>query len=522
MKKSTLFFTLLFTINFNTLAQNSSFTDIYKVFKKGDYTQTIKLLKEQKKTAKSFYLFAISYNRLQEFDKSIPYFKAAIKAKSKSKDIFYEYGQALYAASELEKARSAFHKSAKLNFKAPSSYYYMGHISQVLEEYKKAKLSFEKILKLKDSDKAILQVARFQLAETLLSLARKKKDPKRIVKKYILPQLVKALKVDNDSTTAKDIKKRKSEIEKEFGLDPNLMINGRRISKKSYRLNFAQKLEYDNNITQSTDQPTVKATQKDSYIFETTANAHYRIILKRRFSLKPGIRFTKVKHNDRDSSEVYTNDYWSITPSLKNSFEHKLFNKMATTLFDLSYEYKERDREAKKEKVFYNRTITYTLGEKVKFFSFGDSTFKLKRKVYRSWDKSLHNDVSTFSYDQVVSIPRKFLLLFLYQYDGTDYFNNTSSSTKSNLIRFDFIKSNFLQSIDLGVNLSTTFLSYDDATESQNNGTEVTLASGFSLTKKVNKYVRFVIAYDYSHAYSDNESNKYSKHVTGATIKLNF
>ncbi len=522
MKISTLLCSTIFLLSLNTSAQTNKLTEVFKLFKKGDYTQTIKLLKNTKKSSEKFYLLAISYNRLQEFDKSIRFFKLAIKMKSSSKDLYYEYGQALYAASELEESRQAFTKSYKLKHKPASSLYYMGHISQILEEYKTAKNYYQKVLKIKEKDINILQVSRFQLAETLLSLARKKKKTSRIVKKYILPQIQKAIDVSDKSKVAKDIIKRKAEIEKEFGLDPNLMVNGRRIPKKSYRLNFYQKLEYDNNITQSTDQPTVKATQKDSYIFETGANTNYRFIIKRRFTLKPGLKITKVKHNDRDTADVYTNDYWSLSPSLKSGLEHRLFNKVATTLFDITYDYKERDRESNKKKIFYNRSLTLTIGEKVKFFSFGNSTIKLKNKTYRSWDQALHNDVTTVSFDQVVSIPKKFLVLGLFQYDATDYFNDTTASTKSKLLRFDFIKSNFLQSIDLGLNVSSTFLTYDDEAESATNGTELTLASGFSLTKKVSKLIRFIISYDYTNASSDNSSNKYSKHVTGAKIKLNF
>ena len=132
---------------------------------------------------------------------------------------------------------------------------------------------------------------------------------------------------------------------------------------------------------------------------------------------------------------------------------------MSTLFLDISHEYKERDRESKKDKVFYNRTTTITLGEKVKLLSLGDTTLKFKRKTYRAWDKTLHNDVTTFSLDQVLSFKNKFLLIALYQYDNTDNFNDITSSTQSNLIRLDVIKNSFLQGIDLGLNISSTFLS---------------------------------------------------------------
>jgi tetratricopeptide (TPR) repeat protein len=522
MKKNIIYFVTLLFLSNNAFSQTQLDKKIFKLYKTGAYAQAIELLKKSKPSSQNLYLTAISYNRLQEFDNSIKYFKRAIRAKASAKDIYYEYGQALYAASELEKARKSFLRSAKLNYKSPSSYYYIGHISQILEQYKRAKNYFQKILKDKSSEKNIVQVARFQLAETLLSLARKKSDTKRIVKKYVLPQITKALRIDEKSTTSFDIRRRKKEIEREFGLDPNLMVNGRRISKKKYRLSFSHKMDYDNNVTLSTDEPSVVATQKDSYIHTTSANASYRFIFKRRYTTKPGLLFTKVKYGDRDNSEVYTNDYWTISPSLKNGFEHKLFNKMSTLIFDISYDYKSRDRLGNKDKIFYNRAITYTLGEKIKFFNVGNTSFKVKKKFYRSYSQALDNDVFTFSFDQVYNSPGKFLLLFLYQMDSTDYFNDSTESTVSNLFRVDFIKSNILPSMSLGLNFSSTFLSYDDATKSTANGTELTLGTGISLTKKVSKNVSLVFGYDYTNANSDNESNKYSKHVTGVNLKLNF
>ena len=56
--------------------------------------------------------------------------------------------------------------------------------------------------------------------------------------------------------------------------------------------------------------------------------------------------------------------------------------------------------------------------------------------------KTSDNTASIISIDQIASIAGKHLLIFLYQNTSTDYQNNTSESSTTNMFRVDYINTN--------------------------------------------------------------------------------
>lgn len=525
MKLTPLVLGLLFSTT--TLAQTpEQFIEVYKKFKLGSYAevaQTLEQMKENKKTdGTRYYLLGISYSRLQQYDKAAFYLSKAILNKNETEDVYYELGQSLYASNELEKARKAFFKASKSNFKKETSFYYIAHISQVLEEYKIAKSFYVKVLKEKTSSDELKQISRFQLAEVLLEMARDKKDARRLVKSYILPQMNKVVKMNEESQVAKDAAKRVKEIQREFGLDPDLMINGKRLSKKRFRLSATQTFEYDNNITLTTDSPDVQDTQKDSFIFETDIKTSYLFDFKKRYTVKPSLSLNKVKHQDRDNSEVYSNDSFQYSIDVKNTFEHKLFNAPASALFEVDYDYKKRDVNSEQTLVFNNKTWTYTFGEKFKFFSLGNTTVKYKRKTFRSYKDTLHFNTNTISVDQVMVFKSGHLGIFLWQYDMNDNFNDTTNSTNTNLFRIDYIIPNFMFKTSLNLAFSATLTSYDDETKSEQRGQEKLLNPSIKLTRKINPHFSIDFGYSYSKQTSDDADQEYTKHSTTTDITYNY
>ena len=222
--------TSIFILNSLFILPNSraeSVEDFYKFFKTSKYLDAKASLEKidfKDKESTKFYLLGLTHARLQEFDQAIVNFEKAKRLNNEAIDLNYELGQAYYAATELKKAILAFEKSSELNFNRTNSLYYIGTISQTLEDYNKARESFTKIIKDKTSPDSIVQLARFQLAETLLSVAREKKESSSIVEKYVLPLMQQAIDTDTTSTVARDIKQRILEITNEFNLDPNVMV----------------------------------------------------------------------------------------------------------------------------------------------------------------------------------------------------------------------------------------------------------------------------------------------------------
>jgi len=506
-------------------ALGDQFAEAYNFYKKGAYIQTIEALQKVRSKNKEVrstkhYLNGLANNRLQNYDQSVSAFGKALSAGNKSSDIFYEYGQALYASNDLEKAITAFKNSFSKKYKKSTSLYYMGHISQILEEHRKAKKYFSQILREKDADLNIKQIAYYQRTESMLVLAREKKDTENIVENIILPHLKKAKMISPDTDLAGDIEKRKKELWKEFSLNPNKFKNGKSIPKKKLNLSFTQKVKYNNNVTTSNDQQTVSATQKDSYIFDSSMQAKYNFILKRRVKLTPSIKFTNVRHSDRDSATVFTNDNWIINPGLNTAVEHTLFKKRSSFLFNYSYSHKEQDRESKHEKILYARTNTFTIGQKIKFFSFGDTSIKHKRKYYRAYAANLYSNTETYSIDQVALLPSRHLLIALFSIDLTDSFNDPTESTDSYLVRFDYLAPNILPDITLSGSFSTTFL--DTLSQSATRGTEMTYSPGIKVAKKAGKHLKVTLAYDYTKKTSDDISKEYTQHVTTFQVKYTF
>ncbi|WP_372654612.1 tetratricopeptide repeat protein [Halobacteriovorax sp.] len=497
-----------------------------EAFQTGSYTKVIEGLSSLRETSQNratkFYLIALSHNKLQNYDQSIPFFIKAIKSKSTAKDIYYEYGQALYANNELNKARIAFNKSNSLGYKKDSSIYYIAHISQILEENKIAKKFYTQIIKSETADSGLKQVARFQTGEVLLSMARENDETERLVKQFVLPQLDKAVEVDDSSSLAREIKSRKKEIEREFGLDPNILYNGKRISSKRWNLSFTQDVSFDNNISLTNDLPSSAASREESFVLKSKMRTGYDFIAKKRFIINPEIGITLKNHTNRDSDAVKSEDSYDISPTINTSLEHKAFNNPASLFFNIDYNYNSKYRTELSRKAFYNRSTTYTFGEKFKFFSKGDTSIKFKYKDLVSYTETLHNKTTSFSIDQLYLTQNSSIFMFLISYDSLDTYNNTSSSTNSTLLRVDYIKPNIFPKVTLHIGTSINFVSYTDANESLERGTEKTFTPSIKLTKKVTGNFKYSFGYSYTKNSSIKSDYDYSKHVTTSSIKYSF
>ncbi|PIK15261.1 tetratricopeptide repeat protein [Halobacteriovorax sp. JY17] len=497
-----------------------------ELFEKGSYTKVIEGLSSLRETksirSTKFYLTALSYNRLQEYDKAIPLFIKAIKAKSGAKDIYYEYGQALYANNDLIKARIAFKKSASMDYKKDSSIYYVAHISQILEENKVAKTYYTQILNSETAEKNLKQIARFQTGEVLLSMARENEDAQRLVKQFVLPQMDKAVEEDSKSSLAKEIGSRKKEIEREFGLDPNILYNGKRISSKRWSLSFNQDFTYDSNISLTNDLPSSAASREESFVLKSRMNTGYDFILKKRFIVNPELGMSVKNHTNRDSDTVKSEDAYDISPTLNMSYEHKAFSNPASLFFNIDYNYNGKYKTALARKAFYSRSTTYTFGEKFKFFTKGDTSLKFKYKDLSSHTTTLFNKTTSFSVDQLYLTSNSTIFMFLLSYDSLDTYNNQKNSTDSTLMRVDYINPNILPKITLHIGASMTFVSYTDANESSIRGTEKTFTPSIKLTKKISNHLKFSVGYNYTKNSSLKADYNYTKHVTSSSIKYSF
>lgn len=517
--------TLLTYLSLNIFAQ-IDLSNVYKNLENGDYEEVISNLDQMRSNDKKFletkhFLKGLSYSKLQEYERSILEFKKSIALGNNSGEIYYELGQVLYAQNELNLARKAFLKSIQNNFKNAQSNYYIGHISQLLEEYKLAKDYYSKILKDKETSVEMLQIARFQMSESMLSLARLASDTSKIVEKYILPQLEIAKKQDEKSQIARDIEKRISEIENEFGLNPNLFKNGRPIPTQRFNLSFSHELKYDNNYTLTSELPESSESKSDTFINSSELSISYNFIISRRFSVKPYAEFTKVFHSNREDTQVYANDAYTLESGFKSAFEHKAFKNPASFLINLSYNYNAEDRLSQKDIIFNDRSQSFEVGEKFKYFSFGESTLKFKLKNLTSYIETSDYNSTTVSFDQLI-FRQKSVFIFLILNNATSYTNEEANNTNSTTFRLDYLKPNFLPKTMLNLGMSLTLLNYEDQSKADLRGTEKTINYNIKFTRDI----RPNLSLDAEYAYTQNKSlvdeSNYSKHETSLKINYNL
>ena len=518
------YFLLLLTISLNSLAYKSSLKKSFDELENGNYELMISHLESERSKDKNFlkakyYFLGIANARLQNFEEAIKNFSLALKSNNNEADLYYELGQALYAMNDLKKSQKSFAASAENGFKTAQSNYYIAHIAQLLDNHKMAKNFFEKVISDNRASKDMRQIARFQLAETLLSMARKVKGTREKVSSFVLPQLEEALKVNNKGTTAADILKRIMAIQDEFGLNPNKYVSGKKLPEKRFDLFFSQAFEYNNNFTLTDDLPGNIQSKSDTFIVESEIDTNYSFILKRKYTLKPGLKLTKTIHTERDESSVYSSDGYEISPYLDLSLAHKHFGNPATFYLNIDYDYNAEDREGKKETIFNNRTLTFELGNKFKYFKFGNTTMKVKRKVFTSYSSTLDNKTNTVAMDQLL-IKRGKVILFLFNYDMTRYDSSDTNDTNTLLLRSDFIWPSFLPKTTLNMALSHTWISYQNQATKTNKGTERNLSPSFKLTRDVSKRLGLDLEYVYSKNSSKESSSNYTSHVT--TLELSY
>lgn len=508
--------------------QANSLEEFYKLYKKGQYQEALQALEKvtamENSLSTKAYLSGLSYSKMQEYDKAVAQFTVAIEQKNNSHDLFYEYGQALYATNELRRAREAFKISADKKFNRPASLYYVAHISQVLEEFEVAKDYYTLALKDRNSDLKILQIANFQIAETLLSIAREKSqepaDLNRRVEKYVLPMMQKGLDLDKSTAIAGDINQRMAELMKEFELDPNMLNNGRRISPKRYSGYAAQKMKFDDNISLTNEENNIQQSKKESYLFETEVYAKYDFVLKKRWIISPEARFSYLQHSDRSSPEVFQNDSFVMNLNLKNKYEHTVKAKPASLILDLDFSKNYKDYRSVKKREFYADSLSFTIGESISLFEIGDTSFKFKRKNYTGASQTINNHTNSFSVDQIFFLPIQHLVIALFDASFIDNYNNVSTNTDTYLIRLDYIIPEIAPTYTLGLGLAYTIT--DTLEQKSTRGNEANMNPSIDFSKSLSQNSKISINFDYTTTTSKDTSYAYNKNVFTTEYRFSF
>jgi tetratricopeptide (TPR) repeat protein len=497
-----------------------------RAFNRGNFSETLRELERIQTTNQRIlstraYLRGVSHSRLQQFTRASEALNEAANLGNDSRDLFYELGQAYYARNSMEDARKSFLRSYQLGHMRAVSLYYMAHISQLLYEHDKAMRFFEEILNESSADANLKQVAIFQRAEVQLvaNEERTLKERSSLVSTTIIPELDRALEAAPEGNAVADIRRRRQEILDQYNLDPTKMLNGRPIPQKKFSGNFSQKLRYDDNITLANDQPTVVATQRDSYVLDSSLYATYNMALWRRLALMPELRISRTHHLDRQDSTIYSNDRLSYAPAIRSRIEHKIFDRQAAFIMQLFYDKAKQASTTDKSLEDFSESWTYGTGYRISLLPWGDSTVRFRHKRYRAENNSLDNDTNTFSLEQSLMLPNRHLIVLLLQYDDTDNFNNPNSSSTTTMARADYIITNIIPRTNLYFGLSYMGMKTELQPE---RGNEVTWNPSVRMTRRLSPNMRLGIDYNYNTKSSGLVANEYTKNTTSLELRYDF
>ena len=512
------------SVSFSAPRLTVKFTEILTLYKQGDYVQALEKLKPLKRNSKlrplAHYWAGLCQNGLQEYDLAIKEFSTAEKLKVDAKDMYYEYGQALYANQELRKARKAFKNSYAKRYKRATSLYYMGFISQTLEQYPLAQKYYRLLEELNDADTQVKQSGSFQLAEIWTHQIEKGKGKKlksNAIKSNVLPQLDKAISTDTSSNIVIDIKKRKRDLILKYDLGPGRWVNGRQIRPRPLSIYVRQEIDQNSNVILESSDATQRAQQKDSLVYTTTGFVSYQFIHKRKIGLVPELRMSFVKHAE-DSPDIFQNDSYTIAPALRANIEHYVGKIPGSLLIDFEYDYTARDRERKKDKILFGRTTAFSIGERWKLFSVGDTTLRFRLRKFEAAQSANDSTTRSLIFTQTYFLPNKDLMIFLFNGDWMD--NNTeANSTNNYLFRLDYIAPKLF--LGVNANLGLSYSLTDTKLQKPQRGTEKSWSPSLRFTKNIFKRSNISLTYSYTDKDSKRRSEyAYEQHIYGIEFEL--
>lgn len=500
-------------------------------FSEGKYTATaeelnlvVKKLLEAKQIDRnllglSYYWKGICFNRLQEFPQAINSFEEALKYNYKPVDIHYEFGQALYAADKLLKARVQFKESLRRKFKSAISLYYIGYISKEMGELKKAFQFFKSINKLDEKEaKDVRQASEMQIADIYLEQVEKKVDAFKAIETVVIPQYQNAHDLDPESGLAPLINDKIVKLQRKYDLILFELRNGRPTLNPPYFVRFSEEVGKDTNVLFSPTGTTISKAKQSSMYSRTDVIGKYTFYHRDFFSISPEFRFTKTHYFNR-IPEIYRNDNYLMAPAIRTSYEHSLWKKPASFLVDYDYNEAHRDVNAEKKLIFSSRSHAVTFGERFKYFNFGESTIRLRRRILKSYISSSDSNSTSFIFEQIKSLSTN-TLLFYFSYDRLRV-TNELYDTNALTFRTDLIMGRVLDLFTPSFGLAMT--STDPINDRENRGRELMINPSVRLTKTFLKSWRANLKYDYQKNTSNDTTNfSYKKSTYSLEVEYLF
>ncbi len=525
------FFITTFYVS-NIFAVSKELKKSYALFNDGNYSDAIVELKkidpkkDEDLKGEVHYWAGIIQNKLQHFELAANEFKQARAVDYEEDDIYYEYGQSLFGSQQLEEAIIQFKLSIEEEeFKEIPSRYYIAYINQILEKYDPAINYYEKIIQNRDSTRDLVQSSRYQLANIDLAKLEanekiKVEEKKPVVRMSIIPDMVSAIYVDESSEVAAEISQNIIALKKKYKITPKKMINGRVIPDSPWKFRFIEKASYDTNVTLEGDEFTPKSTDIKAIVNKTELMAQYRFLVKDRFTISPELKLDRIFHSERGNVSVSQNDAYNLQGTVRNTFDHSIKGKMATALLDISYVYTARDHRQQGELLFYGRTLSLSGGERIKLFSQGMTTLKLKYSSFTAYTKNLDSTTIGLFGMQTWKLKNGHNIIGLASLDLKSV-ERSFDSKNSYLFKGNYIVPGIFKNTIFNGGLGLTFV--DTKEQKSARGMEKKINPSLGISKRMYQFFDLAFNYDYILNSSKDKTNyQYKKHVIALEAKLAF
>ena len=519
-----LFTFFFFIFSFSVQAQENLFKSVMQNYTQGKYRATVDELNkiensknlDQKSRGLIAYWKAMALNRLQDYPSAIEEFNKAIKLKYIPLDLNYELGQALFASEKLADAKVQFSESFKRSFKRGTSLYYMAYISKELGERENAETLFIDVVRLPDADALEpRQAAQLQLGDLALEAVESEKDAIRRVESEVIPTYEKALVINPDSGLAGKIKDKIKELQKKYNLVLFQLRNGRPTLIPPYFLRAAQEFGLDTNVTFAPQETTIEKSRQSSTFSKTEFFGRYTYYYKDFLSYSPEFRFNNTYYFNR-VPEIYRNDNLLMAPAIRLAHEHALWGNPASFHFDYEFNEARRDVNSKKRLEFSSRSHTFTIGEKFKYFTFGETALRLRERIFESFVSISDSKATGIVVEQVVGLPQSTLLI----YSSLDFTRVRSKAFDTNalMIRADWLLPKYRDFFtpSLGMGFSIT----DPINDRENRGLETLLNPSLRLSRDIGKNWKLNSRFEHQTNNSKDKTNfAFRKNLFGLELE---
>lgn len=504
--------------------------EVDKLLQLGQFQEVIDILKidnTELSEGKRHYFLGVAYSHLKQYELAATNFQEAVKEVDTGIDINYLYGIALYNINEINNARKEFTISAKKNTNYIMSTYYIAHTSELLNDLSIAKINYKKLIKDKRTDIKLLQVSYFQYAKILFKIMRREKQyfspsDKRFnrleenlanyVLKYVLPLLKKAHEIDPYSEIHEEINQLIKDLIEEFKLDPDLLVNGRRVSSNQLLASIKLGVKYNDNII---------GNKKGSAVYDTELFAKYNIIHKKKYIISPEVKFLYTKSTNQRDPEIFQADSSTFITALRNSLEYTLNGMPASSLLELEYEKYYSDWKKNHNREYLSSSYSIGLVEQVSFSNSGETYFKFKYTDHKEVGGEFNYKYISASIDQYWALNEgQHLLIGSLSLGQLNFVKIPISSSSSYTARLVYIIFEIINTYTLQLGFSTTVT--DPKMQRPERGYETILNPSIEIIKAITDKLRLGISYNYVEGHSKSDSYRYRKNIVGADLSYSF